>query len=85
MKITVEGQVMKIREYLKKDKTTGVQADVYVDGVRPTLVNSGMDVSVEEVKKFIGKVALIDFEVSKYDGRDMYIMTGIRFSGGSKP
>ncbi len=85
MKITVEGQVMKIREYLKKDKTIGVQADIYVDGARPTLINSGMDVSVEEVKKYVGKVALIDFEVGKYDGRDVYNMTGIRFSGGVKP
>jgi len=85
MKITVEGQVMKIREYVKKDKSTGYMADIYVDGTRPTLVNSGLDGTVEEVRKFVGKVCLIDFELGNYDGRAVYNLTGIRQSGGVKP
>lgn len=85
MKMTVEGQVMKIREYHKKDKTLGYQADVYVDGARPSLINCGLDGNVEEVKKHVGKVALIDIEAGLYEGRAVYNMTGIRLPGGVKP
>ena len=85
MKITVEGQVMKIREYVKKDKSIGNQADVYVDGTRPTLINSGLVCNVDEVRKYIGKLAFIDFELGNYDGRAVYNITGIRPPGVFKP
>lgn len=78
MEIMVNAELKKVGEYLKKDKSTGYQIELYVDGDRGTVIQA---LIAPEQKKdllpLLDKKIKAKLELSFFDGRPNYKYKGI--------
>jgi hypothetical protein len=78
MELRVVGQLMKLREYKKKDDTIVLTAEVYVDGDRPGLLSLGLNGRERrEIEPFVGKRIKTRVEFSEFNGRAFFTLKEI--------
>ncbi len=69
MECIIKGEFKKIRDFKKKDGSSGQSVEMYVDGDRGEIMNFGLDGHLAEVTKSLGKRVTVVAEIRLYDGR----------------